>query len=145
MSEEDAVQRIGFLTPEITDASGFMELVGVIPPLRRGEQVAVTVDLFNMSAQNWVGEGSRPVYLSYHWRGINGEPIDFDGFRSPLPGKVVKAAGKSRGNVMIEAPENPGRYALELSLVQEQVCWFEDRGFKSAIQMVDVGGEGYGS
>jgi len=142
MSEEDIVQRIGFMTPEITDASGFMELLGAIPSLRPGEQLAVAVDIFNMSAQDWVGDGSRPVSLSYHWRRMDGEPVIFDGLRSPFSDRIVKAAGKSRGNVLLQAPESPGRYALELSLVQETVCWLEERGFKSAMQMVDVGGEG---
>jgi len=67
-----------------------------------------------------------PVNLGYHWRRETGELDVWDGVRTKLPwalasGEVVDIP------VAVRAPSQPGDYILELTLVQEQVSWLDDK------------------
>ncbi len=91
-----------------------------------GEEFTVGVRLFNASEYAWTAEGAARVQLGYHWRGADGELVDYEGMRTPIdlpvpPGGAVVAAQRVR------APEEPGRYRLELDPVFERVAWFSDR------------------
>jgi len=48
------------------------------------------------------------------------------------PGNLVQAT------VMVEVPKEPGDLILELTLVQEGVTWFEERGFMTERLAVKV-------
>ena len=48
------------------------------------------------------------------------------------PGNLVQAT------VMVEVPKEPGDLILELTLVQEGVTWFEERGFVMEMLRVKV-------
>ncbi|WP_028325361.1 Wzt carbohydrate-binding domain-containing protein [Desulfatirhabdium butyrativorans] len=140
MTEEATFQQLGFKTPEVSDARGFMVLMGNVPTLQLGAQFALYVNVYNQSDQDWIGDGNHPIYLSYHWRQSNGDVVEFDGLRTPISGRVIKAKRKTREQVIVEAPRDAGAYVLELSLVQEQVCWLEDRGFQPLCLNVEVVG-----
>jgi hypothetical protein len=91
-----------------------------------GEAFSVGVRLFNASEHPWTADGAARVQLAYHWRTPEGEMVEYEGMRTPIdlpvpPGGAVVAAQRVR------APEEPGRYVLELDLVFEQVAWFSDR------------------
>ncbi len=67
-----------------------------------------------------------PVNLGYHWRRETGQLDVWDGVRTRLPwalasGDVVDIP------VTVRAPSQPGDYILELTLVQEQVSWLDDK------------------
>jgi hypothetical protein len=65
------------------------------------------------------------VRLAYHW--IERETrrvVVFEGYRSGLFPEIP-ARAKSRCPMMILAPNHPGKYILQITMVQEQVCWFE--------------------
>lgn len=67
-----------------------------------------------------------PVNLSYHWRRATGELAVWDGVRTPLPW----ALGSGEVTVVpvsVCAPSKPGDYTLELTLVQEEVGWLDDK------------------
>ncbi len=66
-----------------------------------------------------------PVYLSYHWaEASSGQVILANGQRTPLlpslaPGATVEYP------LFVSAPSAPGDYLLQVSLVQENIRWFE--------------------
>ena len=66
-----------------------------------------------------------PVHLSYHWLGqATREMRVWDGYRS---GVYPDASAKTTTlcTMMVVAPDEPGRYLLQISMVQEEVSWFE--------------------
>jgi FkbM family methyltransferase len=67
--------------------------------------------------------GDRQVCISYHWilEG-GGEAVVWDGVRTSLPSDV-EPGGACVVDVLIDAPEEPGTYKLEMLLVQEGVSW----------------------
>ncbi|MGC8720669.1 MAG: Wzt carbohydrate-binding domain-containing protein [Thermodesulforhabdaceae bacterium] len=125
------VQRIGYDTPPISDCRGFIRCMPRIETLelRPGQQIAITVEVMNQSQQIWYLEGNKPVYLSYHWLKKEAEPVIFDGFRTPLPCNEIQPGELVQATAMVEALKQAGEYTLELTLVQEGVTWFEERGF----------------
>jgi hypothetical protein len=66
-----------------------------------------------------------PVHLSYHWLDQIGRGVRvWDGYRNGL---YPEAPGHLRTpcTMMIIAPDQPGQYLLQISIVQEEVSWFE--------------------
>jgi hypothetical protein len=78
------------------------------------------------------------VRISYHWHDAHGEVVIFDGERSDLPGAVLAAGHVVEVQLKVVAPAAAGRYRLKITLVQEGVCWFDERGFTPAVLEVDV-------
>src|ERR1700674_3197685 len=67
------------------------------------------------------------VACSYHWLDALGNPIVWDGLRTPLsqtvaPGERISLAAAVR------APMPPGRYRFALDLVAEHRAWFAELG-----------------
>lgn len=96
-----------------------------------GKDFSADVVIRNISKQTW---SSRPnaknryqVNLSYRWKDPKGRVLVADGVRTPLPRNL--APGESVPLKMnIAAPERPGRYLIEVTLVQEGVAWFDEKG-----------------
>jgi hypothetical protein len=67
-----------------------------------------------------------PVHLSYHWLEKSTRTmVVFEGIRSGLfPGLEAKSTGQY--NMTILAPEQPGEYILQTTMVQDGVSWFEN-------------------
>lgn len=67
-----------------------------------------------------------PVRLAYHWiEKATRQIVVFEGNRSGLfPGLDPSEVGRCRMTVM--APNQPGEYILQTTMLQEGVCWFED-------------------
>lgn len=66
---------------------------------------------------------ARPVMAAYHWLDEAGKVVVFDGVRTELPFDLLPGDSCSFP-VNIATAEQPGHYQLQISLVQEQVCWF---------------------
>jgi hypothetical protein len=71
--------------------------------------------------------GEAPMNCSYHWLHPGGETEVFNGERTLLypplpPGRSLMYA------VNVSAPEQPGRYVLRLTIVQELVAWLDALG-----------------
>jgi hypothetical protein len=92
----------------------------------------VSADIFveNASGRTWPSKpdqrGRYIVHLTYHWLDQKGQVVVFDGLRTPFPRDLNPGEGVKL-NAFIRAPEQPGRYTLEITLVQEAVAWFPDR------------------
>ena len=78
-----------------------------------------------------------PVNLGYHWLDRNGDAVSFEGYRTALP-KEVTPGTRAEVTMIVETPEQPGLYTLELDLVREKVAWFSRRGGKTRRLEIEV-------
>ncbi|MGZ4461595.1 MAG: hypothetical protein ACXVZP_02035 [Gaiellaceae bacterium] len=94
--------------------------------LRAGARAGVRVALENAGTADWRGDERGTVRISYHWLDELGNPIVWDGIRTPLrrvaPGESLELP------MALRAPIPPGRYRLAIDLVDEHRCWFAELG-----------------
>ena len=89
------------------------------------EYFSVKIILDNLSCERWVSLLPNPVYLSYHWLNDKGIYEVFDGIRTGI--RYPLLPGESRHfSLDIIAPKIAGEYVLQVTLVQEACCWFEN-------------------
>ena len=77
------------------------------------------------------------VLASYHWLDDHGNPIVWDGLRTPLPREVAPGESVSVA-ATVRAPIPPGRYRFAADLVVEWRAWFSELGSSSASFDVEV-------
>jgi glycosyltransferase involved in cell wall biosynthesis len=77
----------------------------------------------NLSGEDWSPGDQQPVQVSYHWLNAQGDPVIYDGLRSPLPA-TVPAGGSCLVQLRVHPPALPGRYILAIDLLREGVNWF---------------------
>lgn len=87
-----------------------------------GALARVGVQLENAGSIAW-RDG---IHLSYHWLDDHGNPIVWDGIRTPAP----RLAPGERTTVAaaVRAPIPPGRYRLAFDLVAENRAWLSELG-----------------
>jgi len=103
-----------------------------------GKIVEIPVRVKNISQETWpAGKVENPVNLAYHWLDSNGKMIVLDGIRTPLPNDLAPGSSVNL-QARIQAPDQPGSYTLQLTVVQEQVAWFENKGAKTLTMPVTV-------
>jgi hypothetical protein len=115
----------------VTQHAGSLQASVSSLQLTCGETLTLPVRITNLSDQAWLGDVFRPVKLSYHWLSEQGDVHMYEGLRSMPPIGGFPASSEVHATVQIIAPESPGRYRLVPTLVQEQVCWFENCGFEA--------------
>jgi hypothetical protein len=100
---------------------------------RAGALGTARVEVENAGSATW----REDVACSYHWLDALGNPIVWDGIRTPLPRPV---APEERITVRIDlrAPIPPGRYRLALDLVAEHRAWFGELGEAGPEEELDV-------
>jgi len=102
----------------------------VVPNVQAGATVTLDAQLENAGTAPWRG-----LNLSYHWLDERGNPIVWDGIRTPIdavPGERHGVTARLRG------PIPPGRYRLALDLVDEHRFWLAELGNHSPAFDVDV-------
>ena len=113
------------------------------PPtiLNAAEVRPVTVRVTNRGSVTWRHDipAGRHICLGNHWLHEDGSRAVDDDVRGRLqrpvePGACVDIV------LAVQAPDAPGRYVLEMDLVQEHVCWFSERGSTTARALVTVVG-----
>ena len=134
--------------------SGFQvafESHNVASEMKSGKTVSADIAVKNISPIIWPStpdsKDRYAVNLSYHWLNQTGAPVVFDGLRTPLP-RDLKPGESVDLKAAIQAPEKPGRYILEVTLVQERSgAWFPDKnGAKLALPVtVSEGSETSGA
>ncbi|PCE21885.1 hypothetical protein BWP39_19635 [Paraburkholderia acidicola] len=137
---ELSIQRTGlaFERAVITQHTGSLQASVVSLQLTCGEVLSLPVTVTNLSGQSWLGDVFRPVKLSYHWLNAQGDVHLYEGLRSSPPVDGFAASSDVPAIIQVVAPEAPGHYRLILTLVQEQVCWFEENGFEASTIDVSV-------
>lgn len=95
-----------------------------LPP---GARMTINVRTRNESRQVWPGtSGERMIYLGNHWLAESGDVLVQDDGRVGL-GRDVAPDEEIDLALEVTAPAVPGRYSLELDLVQQEVGWFSHR------------------
>ncbi len=95
--------------------------------MQKGGAYIVHLTVRNASDGAWdTGSARGPVHISYHWWSSNGEAT-YDGVRSWLP-QMVAPDETVAITAHVLAPSRPGKYVLEWDVVQENICWFGQRG-----------------
>lgn len=112
--------------------SARLELASPAPAvLRCGEAATVEVRIANTSPVAWPakveGDGACHVRVANHWRLRSGEVVAPDDGRVAL-GQDIGPGAEGVLALTVVAPGTPGRYVLEIDLVQEMVTWFAERG-----------------
>jgi SAM-dependent methyltransferase len=101
-----------------------IEVLAAPDTLGAGEVGLVQARVHNLSGVGW--PAGRLLKLGNHWRSAGGELAVRDDGRFDLP--AVPAGGSVPARLRVCAPVQPGRYTLELDLVQEFVAWWADNG-----------------
>lgn len=85
----------------------------------------ISVNLMNKSGHDLASCPPNPVHLSYHWLSVpDSKIIIFDGDRSLLL-RTVAANSEGSYGLSVLSPPSQGEYILRVTLVQEQVFWFD--------------------
>ncbi|MBG9389793.1 condensation domain-containing protein [Caenimonas aquaedulcis] len=94
-----------------------------------GQPLSLKVRLTNASPVDWQPSSSSGLYLANTWSDAQGSvKVWLDG-RAPIDPAL--AAGASREMQLdVTAPAQPGRWRLDIDIVDEGVGWFRDRGSK---------------
>ena len=93
-----------------------------LAPPQAGAIGEAAVELGNTGTLAW---GER-VLLAYHWLDLLGNPIVWDGLRSPLP--RLRPGERAIVDACVRAPIPPGPYRLAFDLVAEGRAWFSELG-----------------
>jgi hypothetical protein len=105
-----------------------------VPPEAAANIVlAVPVTLRNSGNRMWP---TSRVFLAYHWF-RDQKLVVWDGERTGLP-RDVRAGGQATLAVRVKTPVEPGAYMLQLTLVHENVTWFENMGAGTVTRPVVV-------
>jgi len=121
-----------FKTPVLFKPMGKIEPTLAVRQAQAGETLEISVRVSNESHEPWCGYGDHPVLLSYHWNNQDDSTLIYDGIRSQIDSAEVAIGETIEQKMTVLAPCEKGNFRLVLTLVQEGVCWFEDRGFKCA-------------
>ncbi|MBY0274325.1 hypothetical protein K2Z84_03215 [Candidatus Binatia bacterium] len=120
------------------------ELPAVMAP---GRYAWTWLDLHNTGTTTWPGLAAASpwtVLLSSRWRDASTDRIFVEGESAPLVADVAPGASL-RAQLNVLAPRQPGRYLLEIGLVQSGAGWLADLPGGSAVsrRTVDVVAPGH--
>jgi hypothetical protein len=100
---------------------------------RAGALGRVRAEVENVGSATW----REDVACSYHWLDALGNPIVWDGFRTPLLRPVAPGA-RAVLDACVRAPMPPGRYRFALDLVAEHRAWFAELGAGGPDEEIEV-------
>jgi FkbM family methyltransferase len=99
--------------------------------VKPGADYTLDVIVKNTGTQPWFRDRpAAPVNLSYRWYEAKGSMLAIEGNRAFLSAPVLQPGQTDRFSLRVTAPPLPGFYMLRLSMVQEGVSWFFNRGAK---------------
>src|SRR5262245_32656114 len=100
---------------------------------RAGALGTARAEIENAGTATW----REDISCSYHWLDPLGNPIHWDGIRTPLPG-LVAPEERITLLVAVRAPIPSGRYRFALDLVAEHRAWFGELGSGGPEEELDV-------
>lgn len=102
--------------------------------VKAGGTYVIHIEVKNTGAQPWFGNAlTAPIHASYRRLDANGNVLPIEGNRALLNRPVIEPDESDTLQLQIPAPSNPGSYMLCISMVQEGVAWFCDRGAKPLV------------
>jgi hypothetical protein len=112
----------------LENAFGHLDIEGMPTAVKAGADIKLGVTVYNDSSVLWQSTNANPINIGYRYRGADGKLVGGGG-RMPLPHARLRARDKSRLELKLKAPKVPGEYELEISVVQEQHAWLDQKGF----------------
>jgi hypothetical protein len=110
-----------------------------LTPPQAGVLRLATVEAANAGTATWRTRGPEEgLFLAYHWLDERGNPIVWDGLRTPLE-RAVEPGDTLRQALALRAPIPPGRYRLAVDLVEEHRFWLAELGNPPLELEVEVG------
>jgi hypothetical protein len=131
-SDESSLPRSVMLqSPPLTDFRATFSVEDFDYQPKAGEIFNLECIVTNRGGQAWPIAGTRPVSVCYHWLNIDQTILVFDGIRTRLTSEM--ASGQTLlVRAQIQAPFNVGDYILQLTAVQDNVGWFDEKGCEPA-------------
>lgn len=77
------------------------------------------------------------VGVSYHWRQMDDKVVVWDGIFNPFKSDLKKGDSQ-KVDISVKAPSAPGKYVLEIDVLQNSAFWFSGAGSQSARMAIDV-------
>jgi hypothetical protein len=109
-----------------------------LAPVAAGTLQLATVEAENRGTAPWRTRGHEEgLFLAYHWLDERGNPIVWDGERTPLE-RAVAPGETLRQQLRVRGPIPPGRYRLAVDLVEEKRFWLAELGNAPLERDVDV-------
>jgi hypothetical protein len=106
--------------------------------LEAGALHEVVVEVENAGSAPWRTRGRQAgLFLAYHWLDERGNPIVWDGRRTPLA-RVVAPGETLRQAIAVRGPIPPGPYRFAVDLVEEHRFWVAELGNEPWEEPVDV-------
>jgi len=102
-------------------------LAWAFEPARAGATSRARVCVENAGTATWRTQGRGGVRAAFHWLDLLGNPIVWDGPRTPLP-RPVAPGERVELELAVRAPRPPGPYRLAFDLVEEHRFWFAEVG-----------------
>jgi SAM-dependent methyltransferase len=106
-----------------------------------GTQLSVPVTIQNLGQCAWPSLGDSAqnyvVKLGNHWLTPEGQTVVWDDGRQALPCDLQPNA-EIQTALTVTAPLSPGRYILELDMVQEAVDWFKHKSSVPAVVHAEI-------
>ncbi|MBQ0929139.1 hypothetical protein [Ideonella alba] len=112
----------------LENAFGHIEVDNLPAQMKAGAELKLGVTLFNESSVLWQSTNPNPINIGYRYRGADGKLIGGGG-RTALPHARLRARDKCKLELKVKAPKAPGDYTMEISVVQEQHAWLDQKGF----------------
>jgi hypothetical protein len=107
-------------------------------PVEAGTLVLARAEVENAGTAPWRTRGHEDgLFLSYHWLDDRGNPIVWDGRRTPLA-RVVAPGDTLRQELAIRAPIPPARYRLAVDFVEEHRFWLAELGNEPFAEAIEV-------
>lgn len=120
---------------------GEQELLAALPRRwRPGERLVVPVRIRNDCPLAWPTRGERLVWLGARWLPDDGSAPSGSESRAAIGRRELPPGMTATVDLELIAPTAPGRYLVEIGLLQEHVAWFSDRGVPATRVMVEVAG-----
>ncbi len=104
---------------------------------KAGAETVVRIRVRNAGTATWRSHDGDGLQLAYHWLDQRGNPIVWDGHRTPFP-RAVSPGDQVELEANVRAPRPPGRYMLRFDLVEEHRFWLAELGCATLDLRADV-------
>jgi acetolactate synthase-1/2/3 large subunit len=91
-----------------------------------GEAVRTTCTVENRGDGFLVSAAPHPVDVCYRWFDAGGAPVGAGTWEHTRLPRTLPPRGSATFEAVIASPPAAGRFTLRLTLLQENVCWFDD-------------------
>jgi hypothetical protein len=109
--------------------------------VKAGDTYTLDIKVKNTGIQPWFGGNAQPMTVDVGYRWVDGKGnvlTAIEGNRAQLDRPVLRPGESDAIKLEVKAPPNAGSYALRVSMVQEGVAWFHDKGTKPLVLQVAV-------